>query len=92
MFDFRLTDELKIKISKLLKKDKKKADIINKKIKQIINCDNESINHYKNLKHDLKEFKRVHIDNSFVLTFHVDLQKNFVLFTDFDHHDRIYKK
>lgn len=91
MFDFDLTDELKFKIFKLLKKDRKKVEMINKKIKEIINSTPESINHYKNLKYDLKEFKRVHIDNSFVLIFKVDIGKNFILFSDFDHHDRIYK-
>lgn len=92
MFDFDLTDELKFIIKKLIKKDKKKAEIINKKIRQIINCDEESINHYKNLKHGLKEFKRVHIDKHFVLTFKVDLKNKFILFEDFDHHDRVYKR
>ncbi|MBS3091464.1 addiction module toxin RelE [Candidatus Pacearchaeota archaeon] len=90
MFDFNLTDELKIKISKLVKKDKKKVEIINKKIKEIINNDSEAIKRYKNLKHDLSNFKRVHIDKSFVLTFKVDLTNNFVLFVDFDHHDKVY--
>lgn len=92
MFDFNLTDELRSIIEKLAKKDKKRAEIINKKIKQIINSDNVSINHYKNLKYDLKEFKSVHIDSSFVLVFKADIQKNFILFVDFDHHDKIYKK
>ncbi len=90
MFSFDLSDLLKFKIKKLLKKDKKKVEIINKKIKEIINNDLESINHYKNLRHDLKEFKRVHIDKHFVLTFKVYPQDNFILFADFDHHDKIY--
>ena len=90
MFSFDLTDELKFKINKLVKKDKKKVEIINKKIKEIINCTPETVQHYKNLRYDLKEFKRVHIDKSFVLTFRVDLARNFILFTDFDHHDNIY--
>jgi YafQ family addiction module toxin component len=90
MFDFDLTDELKLIIRKLIKKDNKKALIINKKIKEIINCDQNSIQHYKNLKYDLKEYKRVHIDGSFVLIFRVDLSKNFILFVDFDHHDKVY--
>lgn len=90
MFDFDLTDELKVKISKLVKKDKKKVEIINKKIKEIISSDNQTINHYKNLRYDLKEFKRVHIDKHFVLTFKVNLPENSILFVDFDHHDNIY--
>lgn len=90
MFDFDLTEKLKFKVQKLIKKDKKKTDIIYKKIKQIISCDQDSINHYKNLRNELKEFKRVHIGNSFVLTFKVDIKNNSILFVDFDHHDRIY--
>jgi len=90
MFDFNLTDELKLKIKKLAKKDKKKVEIINKKIKQIINSSEESIDHYKNLKNDLKNLKRVRIDKHFVLTFKVNVKDNFILFIDFDHHDNIY--
>ncbi len=91
MFNFNLSDELKLKIKKLAKKDKKRVEIINKKIKQIINCDKESINHYKNLRYEFKNLKRVHIDNHFVLVFNVNLKENFILFTNLDHHDRVYK-
>lgn len=90
MFKFDLSDELKIKIRKLYKKDKKKAIIINKKIKELIDNDNKSIDRYKNLRYDLKQYKRVHIGN-FVLTFRVDKEDNFILFTDFEHHSRVYK-
>ena len=92
MFDFNLSDELKLIIKKLVKKDRKKVGIINKKIKEIINSDKQSIQHYKNLRHDLKNYKRVHIEKSFVLVFKVDFSNNFILFVDFDHHDKIYKK
>jgi YafQ family addiction module toxin component len=92
MFNFNLSDELKSIIEKLVKKDKKRVEIIHKKIKQIVNSDPTSVQHYKNLKHDLKDFKGVHIDSSFVLVFKVDILNNFILFVDFDHHDRIYKK
>ena len=92
MFNFDITDELKSVIEKLTKKDKKRAQIINKKIRQIVSSDSAFIAHYKNLRHDLKDFKRVHIDSSFVLVFKVDVPSNFILFADFDHHDKIYKK
>ncbi len=90
MFEFDLTDELKLKIRTLLKRDRIKAEIINKKIKEIVSNDNESIDRYKNLKYELKHLKRVHIDKHFVLTFRVDKQKNFILFVEFDHHDKVY--
>ena len=84
MFDFDFTDELKLIIKKLVKKDKKKVEIIN--------SNNDSINYYKNLRHELSGYKRVHIDRNFVLVFKVDLSSNFILFVDFDHHDNVYKK
>jgi len=90
MFDFDISDELKLKIRRLLKKDKKKVEIINKKIKEIINNERYSVSRYKNLKYNLKQFKRVHIDKHFILTFKVNIEKNFILFVDFAHHDNIY--
>lgn len=92
MFDFNLSDELNLIIKKLVRKDKKKVEIINRKIKEIVNSDEQSIQHYKNLRHDLKDYKRVRINKSFVLVFKVDPSNNFILFTDFDHHDKVYKK
>ncbi|MBS3142081.1 hypothetical protein J4464_01705 [Candidatus Woesearchaeota archaeon] len=90
MFSFDMSDELKIKIRKLVHKDHKKVEIINKKIKEIIQNDSISIDRYKNLRYDLKQYKRVHIDRHFVLTFKVDKQNEHILFIDFDHHDRVY--
>lgn len=90
MFDFDLSDKLKLKIRKLMKKNKEKAFIINKKIKEIINNDSKTIDRYKNLKYGLSNMKRVHIDKHFVLTFEVDKEKNFILFEDFDHYDNVY--
>ena len=90
MFDFDLKYLLKTKIQKISKKDKKKVEVINKKIRQIVSCDHNSIDHYKNLRHDMKDLKRVHIDKHFVLTFKVDKNKNFILFVDFDHPDNVY--
>ena len=91
-FDYDFTEELKEIIRRLRKKDPERAGIIHKKVKQIINSDEIAIEHYKPLRHDLKGEKRVHIDKSFVLTFRFDRERKFILFTDFDHHDSIYKK
>lgn len=90
MFGFDLSDELKLVLRKLSKKDRKKVEIIQKKIREIISSDHQSIDHYKNLRNDMKHLKRVHIDTHFVLTFRVDKEKNFILFVDFDHHDNVY--
>ena len=91
MFDFDFSDELRAKLEKFAKKDRKRAEILRKKISEIISSSNDSIEHYKNLKYGLKNCKRVHIDSSFVLIFEVDVERNRIIFLDFDHHDKIYR-
>ena len=49
-----------------------------KKIIEILSSKN--INHYKNLRNDLKDFKRVHINSSFVILFKLDKKNQFNLF------------
>lgn len=87
-----LSDELKETIKKLYAKDKKLFLELQKKINQIVSCNKETINHYKNLRYGLSDYKRVHIGKSFVLLFSVDLQNNTVYFVKLDHHDKIYKR
>ena len=76
-------------LSKLHKKDKQLCENLLNKMDEILN--NPDIEHYKNLMYDLKEFKRAHV-GSFVLIFRYEKQNDFIYFTDFDHHDVIYKK
>ncbi len=90
--DFDLSPQLKGIIEKLLKKDPQRAEVLHKKIRQIIQSDETTIEHYKNLRYGMKNLKRVHIDKSFVLTFEFDKTKKFVLFVDFDHHDNVYQR
>ncbi len=90
MFEFDISDELKVLMRKLSKKDKIRISILNKKVKEIINNDTSSIDRYKNCKYDLKDFKRVHIDKSFVLLFRVFKDKNMIYFWRLEHHDKIY--
>ncbi len=91
-FDYDLTDKLKDIVQKLRKKDARRCEILYNKIRQITQSDDVSIGHYKNLRHGMSDCRRVHIDSSFVLTFHYDPSRKFILFLDFDHHDRIYGK
>lgn len=89
-FSFDYSAELKEKLRIMLKRDKMRLDKIDKKVQEIINRDIQTIDGYKNLKSPKNYLKRVHIDTSFVLTFEVFKDKNFILFVDFDHHDNIY--
>ena len=92
MFDFDISYELKLVIRKLSKKDRIKVEILNKKIKEIIGNDLSSIDRYKNCRYDLKDYKRVHLDKSFVLLFKVYKEKNMIYFWQLKHHDEAYRK
>ncbi len=87
MREFEIKPELEKKLVKLSKKDKNSYEAVMNKIKEII--DSYDIEHYKNLRYNMKDSKRVHIGH-FVLVFSYDNSKNFVSFEDFDHHDKIY--
>jgi len=81
-----IEEKLKKTLSKLASKDKITYESVLKKIEEITNI--QDVNHYKNLRKPLQEFKRVHINKSFVLIF--KCQENTVILYDFDHHDKIY--
>ena len=91
-FDYDFSEVLKKKIKKLVKRDPKRAEILHRKVNEIVNCNEQEIDRYKNLRHNLSDRKRVHIDKSFVLTFSLDRKNKHILFLDFDHHDKIYVK
>ena len=73
------------KLNKL--KGQELENIINK-MKELVEA--SDINHYKNLKYDLKKFKRIHVNKSFVILFFCE--NNTIYFIDYEHHDKIYKK
>ncbi|MDK2791105.1 MAG: hypothetical protein PWP15_1625 [Methanothermococcus sp.] len=87
MYDIEIMPSLDRILTKLSKKDGKKVEIILKKISEI----NKNPHHYKNLRTPMEDFKRVHIDKSFVLIFTVDDNEKRVIFVDVAHHDEIYK-
>lgn len=88
MREFEVKPELEKKLIKLAKKDKSLYESVMKKIKEVVGTGD--IEHYKNLRYNMKESKRVHIGH-FVLVFSYDKSRNFVSFEDFDHHDNIYR-
>jgi YafQ family addiction module toxin component len=89
MYNFKVSDNLKKILFKLSKKDRKLWEQIMNKIGEIVNSDD--IGHYKNLRYDMKDSKRVHIGH-FVLVFQFDFQTSTINFDDFGHHDAIYDK
>ena len=66
MHKFEVSDKLKGILNKLSKKDRALYDQIIKKIDEIVHS--YDIEHYKNLRYDMKNSKRAHIGH-FVLVF-----------------------
>ncbi|MFO8077019.1 MAG: type II toxin-antitoxin system RelE/ParE family toxin [Thermoplasmatota archaeon] len=88
MHNFDVSENLEKILKKLSKKDKNLYDQILKKIDEVIQA--EDVDHYKNLRYNMSDSKRVHIGH-FVLIFQYKKEENLILFDDFDHHDNIYK-
>jgi len=89
MYNFQTSASLKEIMSKLSRKDKTLYEHLLKKISEIVNS--YDVEHYKNLRYNMKDSKRVHIGH-FVLIFRLDKAKNEIFFDDFEHHDNVYRK
>jgi mRNA-degrading endonuclease RelE of RelBE toxin-antitoxin system len=85
---FDVSEHLEKKLLKFSRKDKELYNKILKKIEEVIYS--EDVQHYKNLRYNMKNSKRVHLGH-FVLIFQYREEENLILFDDFDHHDKIYK-
>jgi len=83
-FDFEKKFEKKV----LKLKGKEVFNLLDKVIEII---SSEDLNRYKNLRYDLKRYRRVHVNGSYVIIFYDD-ETNKVFFVDYDHHDKVYKK
>jgi len=92
MFSYELSKKLLKKTKKLANKDPVLATIFFKKTQEVISRDNITISVYKNLKSPQNEYKRIHLTDNFILLFHVDLNKNHIVFVDILHWDFAYKK
>ncbi len=88
MHSYEIIPSLQKILNKLSKKNTALYEQVLKKIEEVIT--NFDVEHYKNLKYDLKDRKRVHIGH-FVLVFKYIKKENKISFIDFDQHDNIYK-
>lgn len=89
MHKFRFSEKLEEVLIKLSKKDRALYEQLRKKIDEVVNS--YDVEHYKNLRYNMKDSKRVHIGH-FVLVFQYNKTADMLSFDDFDHHDNIYKK
>ena len=88
-YNYKTSKNLDRILDKLFKKDKSLYEQVMKKIEEVIKS--LDIEHYKNLKYNLKNKKRVHVGH-FVLIFQFNKITNTIFFDDFEHHDKIYLK
>jgi len=88
MHKFEIKPELRKKLIKLYKKDRNTYEKVMKKIEHVIQSD---VEHYKNLRYDMKGSQRAHIGH-FVLVFSYKKLKDIISFEDFEHHDKIYQQ
>ena len=88
MYEIQLSFDLEKILVKIKRKDKKLFRTIKKKMLQIVTSNPQ---HYKNLRYGMKEFKRVHVNSSFVLIFKINEQQRTIHFETLKHHDKIYK-
>jgi len=88
MYELEIKEEADKIFKKLSKKNFKRLEIIDNKIKNI----RKNPKHvYKFLKKPLQTFNRIHIDNHFVLIFKINHQRETVIIYYFDHHDNVYQ-
>lgn len=75
-----------------LKKSNSKAySNVVKKIDKIAELLEYNPDHCKNLKKPMQDYKRVHVNDSFVLIFKVDKRKKIMTIYNYRHHDLVYK-
>ncbi len=89
MYSYEIIPYLQQLLNKLSKKDKQLYERVMKKIEEVITS--SDVEHYKNLRYDMKDRKRAHVGH-FVLVFKFIKEENKIVFVDFDHHDKIYDK
>jgi len=89
MHNTKISENLQEIMRKLSKKDKSLYEQLLNKIDEIKNS--YDVEHYKNLRYNMKDSKRAHIGH-FVLIFQYEKSTDTINFDDFDHHDIIYKK
>lgn len=86
-FRFTISPSLAKRLDKLAHRDRALAVAVRKKIVQIKSSDSAFLDHFKNLRGPLKEYKRVHV-GGFVLLFKVE--EDTIIFDRLLSHDEAY--
>ena len=86
-YELEISEKIQKIFDKLKKKDKLRAEILKKKIREVL--ENPYIG--KPLTANLVGMRRVHI-RPFVLTYEILKSERVVRLLDYDHHDNVYDK
>lgn len=90
MYNIKINPELLEELENIREKDSKSYQNIVKKVQSVANILELNPNHCKNLRKPLQDYKRVHINKSFVLVFKVDDKNKEMILMAYDHHNKIY--
>ena len=82
-----ISEELEKSLIKISRKNPSLFQAVQKKINQIAVLEESEIDHFKNLRGELSDHKRVHV-GSFVLFFRIE--SDVIVFDRFEHHDKAY--
>ena len=86
MYELWLRENVKKEFEKLKHKDKRRLEVIDKKIQQIL----QDPYKFKPLRAPMQNFRRVHVNKSFVLIYTIDEISKRVYIERYDHHDNVY--
>ncbi|MFH2220358.1 MAG: type II toxin-antitoxin system mRNA interferase toxin, RelE/StbE family [Pseudomonadota bacterium] len=87
MYRLAIKEGLDKKFKKLQKKNKEMLQIIDRKVKDIL----ENPYRFKPLRKPFQNKRRVHIGGSFVLIYEINEKDMTITLLEFDHHDNVYK-
>lgn len=87
MYKLRLRKNVESVFVKLVRKNAQRLSIIQKKLQQVL----KNPYQFKPLKAPMQNFRRVHIDKSFVVIYRIDEENKAVELWKYDHHDNVYK-
>jgi len=87
MYKLNIDNKLKKLFIKIKKKNRLLAEILKRKITEII----EDPYRFKPLTANMAGIRRVHIGKSFVLIYEILEKEKIVRLLDFNHHDKVYK-
>jgi YafQ family addiction module toxin component len=87
MYNLEIKESLDKKFKKIKKKDREMIELIDRKVRDIL----DDPYRFKPLRKPLQNKRRVHVGGAFVLIYEINEEERVVTLLEFEHHDNIYK-